>query len=206
MKEHPILFSAPMVQAILDGRKTQTRRAVKPQPTHFNPPGVPRLANPEGSNYVINCPFGVPSDRLWVRETFFAWGRWETRYNAKKGRDEWHFVDMTLESEKQYHYEQSPPPGYKKQKRAGAMPAWWKRPSIFTPRHASRLMLEIESVRVERLRSITVSDAIAEGYDGSIKDPIDPSIKWFANLWDSINGAGAFDINPWVWAISFRRV
>ena len=71
MKERPILFSAPMVRAILAGTKTQTRRVVKPQPTHFNPAGVPRRVNPDGgASAVIACPYGQPGDRLWVRE---AW-------------------------------------------------------------------------------------------------------------------------------------
>lgn len=74
------------------------------------------------------------------------------------------------------------------------------------PRWASRILLEIVSVRVERLQSISVSDAIAEGYDGSNPSPIDPSIKWYANLWETINGPDSWAANPWVWVVEFKVI
>jgi hypothetical protein len=155
-----------------------------------------------------------------VRETFFAWGRWETRYSAKKARDEWHFVDMTLESGKAHQFEA--PHGYEKSKlkQAGAIPTWHKRPSIFMPRVASRITLEITSVRVERLQDISEADALAEGSIGlpeSLYTNVDnlPD-RWdtaalesstfdFAVLWKSINGPGSWEANPWVWVIEFQR-
>ncbi|MEA3128671.1 MAG: hypothetical protein QOF46_466, partial [Paraburkholderia sp.] len=96
MKERPILFSGAMVRALLDGRKGQTRRIVKGfalellRPDNFTPEYV---ALPENDL----SPYGYAGDRLWVKETFVAFGRWETRFNAKKARDEWHFVDVTIE-------------------------------------------------------------------------------------------------------------
>lgn len=167
MKERPILFSAPMVRALLSGAKTQTRRVVKPQPYENGSPE--HFSISELSKF---CHYGQPGDRLWVRETFFGGypGVANTLYRATH---------------------------------ADAAVKW--RPSIFMPRQASRLTLEITGVRVERLTTISVSDAIAEGYDGSVDDPIDPSVKWYSRLWESINGAGSWAANPWVWVIEFRR-
>ena len=153
MRERPILFAGPLITPIMADVKTQTRRALRVQP-----PG--EWAAPGRSA----CPYGVPGDRLWVRETFFAFGRWETRFDAKKGRDAWHFVDMTVECGHGYHYAVGDActivgakgPG-------GATPMWWKRPAIFMPRAASRILLEITDVRVERLQAISEDDAKAEG-------------------------------------------
>ena len=209
-----MIFNGEMVRAILDGRKTQTRRVLKPQPTHFNPVGVPRRVVPTGGpSDVIRCPYGQPGDRLAVRETFYAWGRWETRYSAKKGRDEWHFVDMTMEAGHQYAY---PANGHRiapYRRTAGVTPTWWKRPAIFMPREASRITLEVTSVRVERLQDISEADALAEGVtdDGSLVTDLAGNDRGgafaaFATLWEVINGADSWDDNPWVWAIEFRRL
>jgi hypothetical protein len=185
MKERPMLFSAPMVCALLDGTKTQTRRVVKPllsdrewveqressgfwrcadgEPTCYT--GVWET-NEYAQQFPVLCPQGQPGDCLVVRETFFAWGRWETQFSAKKGRDEWHFVDMTLEAGKSYAYASDGlPAGYAKHHdgRGGITPTWWKRPAIFMPRAASRITLEVTGVRVERLQDISEADAAAEG-------------------------------------------
>lgn len=120
-KEHPILFSGPMIRALLDGSKSQTRRIVKPQPVEgWAPAGYTELhafdkdgeLNPdtvigwgavnEDGDHGYPCPYGQPGHRIWVRETFIAYGRWENRFSAKKARDEWHFVDMTLECDRRY--------------------------------------------------------------------------------------------------------
>jgi hypothetical protein len=238
MKERPILFSAPMVRALLDGSKTQTRRVVKlpPAPDHLGEWRATTIGGPDGgrtaagntvplqgaiwhtrTGKTLCSPYGQPGDRLWVRETHFAFGRWETRYSAKKGRDEWHFVDMTIECEKAYLYEADRPrPQPLAGKRdGGATPKWWKRPAIFMPRAASRIDLEGTSVRVERLQDISQADARAEG-----APPSHPSIdrvsrefgyadfprSWYAQLWEQINGAGSWSANPWVWVVEFKRV
>lgn len=236
MTERPILFSAPMVRAILAGTKTQTRRVVKGAPDDWAPlqpqafwPTVVRrgMEEPGAESYGagnedgdcwVTCPYGQPGDRLWVRETFYAWGRWETRYSAKKGRDEWHFVDMTLESGKAYEYPASggqPQPMGGKRHRGGTTPTWWKRPAIHMPRAASRITLEITGVRVERLQDISEADALAEGIvqlkDGGYGLPAgehyhaaDPR-QSYLSLWEAINGPGSVEANPWVWCVEFAR-
>lgn len=223
-KERPILFSAPMVRALLDGTKTQTRRVVKI--THRTP-GLaaclePSVGAPRPRAAAEVGPYGQPGDRLWVRETYFAWGRWETRYSANKSRDEWHFVDMTLECGKAHLYvADSPRPQPLGGKRIGGVtPTWWKRPAIFMPRGASRIHLEITDARVEHLLSISEADALAEGIqpcrrpfrrarylDAITGEAIHNSAHdAYLALWDAINGAGSSGANPRVWAVSFREL
>jgi hypothetical protein len=168
-----------MVRALLDGTKTQTRRVVKPQPEWTEPAtvwqhgdghsGIGWYASnedyPEEGALHYRCPYGQPGDTLWIKETFFAWGRWETRFSAKKGRDEWHFIDMTDECGKSYLYAAdgvSDTQAFIK-RRGGVSPMYWKRPAIFMPRTASRITQEITGVRVERLQDVTEEDAKAEG-------------------------------------------
>lgn len=237
IKERPILFSGAMVRALLDGSKTQTRRALRDQ---VCAPGIMQMAGP-GYAEIINeygvhipgfsCPYGQPGDRLMVRETFFAYGRWVTRYSEKKRRDEWHFVDMTAECDRAYQYDASGPDLPLTPGRGGALPGWHRRPAIFMPRAASRILLEIVSVRVERLNACGQVDAIAEGavsirnhawdrehfpawrflFDEAVaagaKPPIGPTpLQAYQALWESINGAGSWDANPWVWVVEFKRV
>lgn len=201
MKERPILFSAPMVRAILEDRKTMTRRVAK-------------LANfgTAGERQNVKCPYGQPGDRLWVRETFYAYGRWETLFNQKKGREEWRFVDMTLECGFAYQYAADNPDITLAKGRGVITPGWHKRPAIHMPRRACRSVVEIVSVRVERLRDISETDARAEGV--TLGGPIGhlptyqaaPYAYHYAQLWESINGAGSWDANPWVWVIEFKRI
>jgi hypothetical protein len=246
-----LLFVAPMVRSVLDGSKTKTRRTVKPQPPEIFCNGdvaaitngtqwafsrMPeRMAHPPGREPGILCPYGQPGDLLTVKETFFAWGRWETRFSAKKGRDEWHFVDMTLECGKDYLYAADGPSvtqSFIKRKdrlyRGGVEPMYWKRPAIFMPRVASRITLEIVSVRVERLQDISEADAIAEGCNpaqhllGGDDVAVYEAMQWLEKqsgrsrtnhaiarymvLWESINGAGSWAANPWVWVVEFKRI
>ena len=181
MKERPIIFSGPMVRAILDGRKTQTRRAVKPQPLWVASPGVPFKtmdADPKGT---INCPYGQPGDRLWVRESHYMilqthdGGAGAVEYRAD-------YCDELASGIR------------------------W-RPSIHMPRSASRITLEVVSVRVERLDEISEEDAKAEGYKSqSIMENPDAGRLWFRDLWESINGPGSWAKNPFVWVVEFKRV
>lgn len=206
MKERPILFSGPMVRAILDGRKTQTRRVVKQVPSwqHCGKDimewGLSGCYSDEGTHWLdiqtevddnshteIFCPYGALGDQLWVRET---WGPCAggVVYRADGGT--------------------VCPDGGK-----------WK-PSIFMPRWASRISLEIEAVMVERLNEISEDDAKAEGasYHNSTggigqsgwrhdySDVHADARSSFARLWESINGPGSWELNPWVWVIQFRRV
>lgn len=224
-----------MVRALLDGSKTQTRRVVKPQPDtragmnctrliFKDRKGAPLLDEAleatEPVLYRSLCPYGQPGDQLLVRETFYAWGRWETRFSAKKGRDEWHFVDMTLECGKAYlHDADHPRPQPLAGKRDGGVtPKWVKRPAIFMPRAACRITLEIVSVRVERLQDISEADARAEGITDAgctncgnpepcgCAEPAPDARDAYCYLWKSINGDSSWHANPWVWVVEFKRV
>jgi len=205
-KERPILFSGAMVRAILDGRKTQTRRVVKPQPPAgtrevgiYHYPSDRDCFYPFDGGSIIggwaqHCPYGQPGDRLWVRETWgfnpdFPGVHNQACYRADRG----HEYDGIR----------------------------W-RPSIHMPRTACRLVLEVTGVRVERLQDISYEDAIAEGmFDpGTIEStyPLTGETgeqlgrrlghpqRSFAILWEELNGAGAWAANPWVWVIEFPRI
>ena len=226
MKERPILFSGAMVRAILAGTKSQTRRVVKPQPTkaagthrgyplplmandwawpHPRTSGATTISNrPNGPlGWEIHCPYGQPGDRLWVRETFTTKDRdGEFTYAPFYLADVTDPYGLCLTTEDG--------PRYVEQLR-------WT-PSIHMPRKASRLTLEITGVRVERLQSISEADAIAEGLDfvpdGAAAHGIkglatswsnDPR-KSYRALWESINGPGSWDANPFVWVVEFRRL
>lgn len=242
-----VLFKGPMVLAMLRGDKRQTRRSCKSQPylngyqfdgheilchNDYLPPSAMLMDCRRGGidyttsdleGWTSECPYGQPGDQIWVRETYFAWGRWETRFNAKKGRDEWHFVDMTLDVGKAYAHAVADPlaPTVTDSKRGGVLPGWWRRPAIFMPRAACRLRLRIEDVRIEQLQEISEADAIAEGIDqqqlAESQDRYDTvadhnmvgrptAVSAYRDLWCSINGTGAWDSNPWVWAVSFIQV
>lgn len=188
MTERPILFSGPMVRAILAGRKTQTRRLVKPQPEQ----GIWKCgrsclalgnAPPPPDGYERWCPYGLPGDRLWVRECWRELGSGQ----GADGKIPTYPVPVGYAADRGY----SGP---------------W-RPSIHMPRWASRLTLEVVGVRVERLHDISEADAQAEGCAPMLTHA-DPSAReQFESLWDSINGKRAtWASNPWVWVVTFRRL
>lgn len=191
MRERPILFSGPMVRAILAGTKTQTRRKVNVAKLEATR-GVAgkdswQAGNIEDADYrrmaELWSPYGIPADRLWVRETF--------AYTGQAINDQPGYVFRATDPD------WSTMEGFK-----------WK-PSIYMPWWASRITLEIVSVRVERLQDISGDDCIAEGIDPSDVPGIgsdSSAIKAYAALWESINGAGSWAANPWVWVISFRRL
>lgn len=213
MKARPILFSGEMVRAILDGRKTQTRRVIKPQPSGM-------LEWVKSKIYVAcssdssfrramrpHCPYGKVGDVLWVRETFCKLS------HGSNADDNHHDIKFRADSE---------------------INVKWK-PSIFMPKKLSRITLEITDIRVERLQDISEDDAMDEGVDffksgdsfeGDLsyyfKDYLckgievdddgeiihynntfeDDSISSFQSLWQSINGN--WDDNPWVWVVEFK--
>lgn len=200
MTERPILFSAPMVRALLAGTKTQTRRVCKPA---ANLSAVVEVPDPLERGQVYNgshfgdedgevqfaCPYGQPGDRLWVRETF--------GFSGSGYIPDIHFRATNPE--------------------APILGRWY--PSIHMRRIDSRITLEITSVRVERLQEISIEDAKAEGAWGpddsivqKVADYFGTDIfsanprKAFQMLWESINGPDSWAANPWVWAIEFRRV
>lgn len=235
MISRAILFQRAMVRALLSGSKTQTRRICKPaadlsavvgiqDPRDFGqrPLEIPTSGwfGDEEGDVQFACPYGKPGDQLWVRETYFAFGRWETRFSAKKKRDEWHFVDMTLECGHAYCYAESGshPLPMRGGRDAGVTPGWWKRPAIFMPRSASRITLEITDERVEQLQDISEVDARAEGIaDGGCTNcgnpepcgcvaPSPDARDAYCNLWGQINGPDSWSANPWVWVVEFKRM
>lgn len=208
-KERPILFSGPMVRAILEGRKTQTRRIVKPQPRAEMRP-VFELASGKPQK---DSPYGKPGDRLWVRET------WGVYHSVKSWTDcgyeyDGDFIKGPLQGKTYSRTNTSDREGvnefvvYRADGVTEDGDTW--RPSIHMPRWASRITLEVVSVRVERLQDISNDDAIAEGIDTVWRGDNGPhefdQVPHFRTLWESINGPGSWDANPWVWCISFNRI
>ena len=188
IKERPILFSAEMVRAILGGRKTQTRRVGKPvrHPDLGNMYDIGALALEHEPRHVIEraCPYGRPGDRLWVREA------WSTHSCFDR-------MSPSALTARSIHYWAD-----------GEIVTGKRRSSIHMPRWASRILLEVVSVRVERLGAISKADCIAEGCAGGhgaipgyayAATPI----EHYRALWDSINGTGSWDKSPWVWAVEF---
>ena len=220
--ERPILMSAPMVRAILAGMKTQTRRAIRKQFSTEAEPAEVSATSPEGWQILghsglwwddsgaciddaIRCPYGRPGDRLWVRET------WQHSNFPLGPYDE----SCTVFYRADYLDDPHGPDGEKSNE--GKYRKWV--PSIHMFRSASRILLEITAVRVERLQDISEADAISEGCYKSPRFP--QSGLWTADdrsftgsgpigcyrwLWESINGPGSWDANPWVWVIEFRSV
>jgi hypothetical protein len=212
LRERPILFSGPMVRALLDGSKTQTRRALRVQPpasvrefcTFHNPKGD-GLAHfgfdpveRELQDWFAVCPYGQTGDRLWVRENFDPIYPQDPSYNGGKPIE--------------YDYRATYTHGDRLGDLVG-VPKKWK-PSIHMPRWASRITLEITGVRVERLQDISEADAKAEGIEqddyGYWLGPSLPShntpTEAFRDLWVSINGTGSWHANTWVWVVDFRRI
>lgn len=214
MKERPILFSGPMVRAILDGRKTQTRRIMKPQPTYdgfwwshkgYSCGGEKQFR--DGLPLFAGCPYGAVGDRLWVREACCSDG-WSVHYLADNDHRE--FGETRYDDVIKLHHYSG---GFSRQV-----------PSIHMPRWASRITLETTGVRVERLNEISESDAIAEGIE-SKPQPYGKELDWkyygwleklnqwstcpirsYESLWNSINGPESWAANPFVWVIEFKRI
>lgn len=216
MKERPILFSTPMVRAILEGHKTQTRREIK----HFGNlyhidkllcdwycSGDPYIQDgqwfwelqtdvDDSKHFPLKCPYGQPGDILWVRETW-AHNPWSYLGGCK------YVYRSDYESFPKCEIGTTYP----------AIDKW--RPSIFMPKEACRLFLEVTDVRAERLQDISEKDAIAEGIEKNknevYKDYLSGefyrhSKQSFLTLWTSINGKGSWESNPFVWVIAFKRI
>ncbi|WP_121497089.1 hypothetical protein [Pseudomonas aeruginosa] len=215
MKERPILFNDQMVRAILEGRKTVTRRVVKPAPVgdlKWNQRSMNTgiVHNWTDDLRMYECPYGQPGGQLWVRETwqYADWteeGEPYIRYQADGARvlHEDFPIEWAPRIEREW-VELSDPANYAIDGRA-ADRRW--RPSIHIPRWASRILLEITDVRVERLQDITPNQCIAEGAWREKDKELgrgQEAIAAFADLWRSTGGD--WDANPWVWCVSFRRV
>ncbi|MGP2911158.1 hypothetical protein ACTVKE_14735 [Serratia marcescens] len=209
MKERPVILNSEMVRAILDGRKTQTRRVIAVQP-ESNQFGLLRISdstkhsdigkyhwaesNATGTHQrsaLFSCPFGQVGDRLWVRETFMDLTG--TGIEATTGKFEG------------FAYRADTPAGsYGDEVRKEYGLKW--APSLHMPRKACRILLEITAVRVERLNDISDGDAISEGCSISDMKSGDCVADVFARLWSSIYGVDSWNANPWVWVIEFRRM
>lgn len=194
MKESQILFSAPMVRALLAGTKTQTRRQVafpRTRPSfvvldhgqgwwpYQSDDGESELCD-DGMEHPYVSPYGKPGDRLWVREAWKA----HSMFDHLPPRDIpesriWYMADDGYKAESRYRH------------------------ARFMPRWASRILLEVTAVRVEQLQDISESDAMAEG---CYTDPACPAYDAYRSLWEQINGPGSWDANPWVWVVEFKRV
>ena len=195
MSDHPIIFSGPMVRAILDGRKTQTRRVVKPQPYQIETSWLRPVPGEWWKHLRPRLPYGIPGDRLWVRET------WAEYVDVESGvHDDERFCYRATDKM--------------------MLPVKW-RPSIHMPRWASRITLEVTGVRVERLQEISEADARVEGV-GRDTNPCDhvrqscadigclgPTHRAsFCELWDTLNAKRGYswESNPWVWVVEFKLV
>jgi hypothetical protein len=257
LKQRPILFSTPMVQAILEGRKTVTRRTsgldyinslgdkvtfamCEMGENMTYTPQCPSglhvfFGNEETDDWwqPIKCPYGNVGDVLWIREEHYRFGHWEPvpGVRTKQGRQKWAFVPDTDE----VLYFDNPPSEFRKGRhhKDPATPAWHKRLARFMPKDLYRTYLQITEIKVERLQEISEEDAKAEGITCLSKDggttykygipdadglPGNDDSGWhwsewevnpkeaFKKLWESINGTGSWNANPWVWAISLERI
>ncbi|HCF8138637.1 TPA: hypothetical protein NIU90_000451 [Klebsiella oxytoca] len=226
MKERGMIFNAEMVRAILDGRKTQTRRIVKLQPDED---GLAKVTNGpwvDTSERNYRCPFGDVGDRIWVRETFqgplFDYEQMEAYLEDSSRFEKPEFCQYAADGGHRPEYQDA---------EDNLRHGW--RPSIHMPRWASRILLEITNVRVERLNAISEEDAQREGVHTEVWDQTVVARNYaardeffqfwsedmphyvemnqlygssFGSLWESIYGAENWLANPWVWVIEFKRV
>jgi len=212
VKERPILFSAPMVRAILAGAKTVTRRIVSERSPHWivgeRNDGVTWLmiardsvrgaTNLDDDWLPMPCPYGDAGDRLRVRETWRTVERKPDMVDGILFRADDAFVPIENTRAAADRWIDAHDNGKHSDR--------W-RPSIFLPTWASRIHLEVTDVRIERLHAIDEHDAFAEGVSGWVLDPrCETARDGFRVLWDEINGAGAWKENPWVWRVGFRRL
>jgi hypothetical protein len=231
MADRPIIFSAPMIRALLAGRKTQTRRILKPQPRPFECEGrsywsaVPGIG---GRIFVSDADLLAAhrwcvGDRLWVKETWQTGSGFDGPQIAFRATGDCHDIEAWDGEDEgagpSFNYERCPGAKWHTwlpDLLSGAAGIW--RPSLFMPRWASRLTLLVTNVRGERLQDISEADAVAEGIEPEAK-PIEgttyfrnyeaargdhlPARASFASLWSSINGPESWQANPWVVAVTF---
>ncbi len=203
IKERPILFSPPMVRAILGGRKSQTRRVIGLEKAwHDSPAEITEWREQNGLWFGLNgwntvanckCPYGKPGERLWVREPWHLAAEFDAWKGSQFGPDA---IDVGYSS-----------PG------DALLDAGRKRHARFMPRWAARITLEITGIRAERLHGISESDAQAEGAMVQLcslhSEP--DAMKFqhrngFINLWETLHGEGSWSLDPWVWVVEFKRL
>ena len=235
MSENPILFSAEMVRAILDGKKTQTRRTRGLEDVNIAS-DLWKLFKIGELGYMTKkryqgrfgayfhseeieertlaicpavCPYGQPDDLLWVRETHYRFGHWVKNGFTATGKQRYKFIPETQEV---LFYDN--PPEKLANGKSKDIHGWYKRPSIFMPKWATRIWLRVKSVRVERVQDIAPEDCVSEG----IGELASKKNKYgftpagaryvFGQLWNSINEKRGYgwDANPWVWVVEFEKV
>lgn len=231
IKERPILYSTPMAQAKVERRKTHTRRILKEQPDNdcyyqmelgFLESTYGVLINYNGGDNdpFVPCPYGKPGDILWGKEQHYDYGHWHyTGETTKTGKRKKEFTSLVDSSQIRF-YEN--PPDVTLSNKTLSMPGWFKRNSLFMPYRYARIYDRITEIRVERLQDISEEDAIAEGIDIFLQCRTDDNLCFFypdrdiplsgidngclsvdvyKSLWESINGPGSWDLNPFCWVI-----
>jgi len=225
-KERPILFTSEMVRAVLEGRKTQTRRVCKDQTAT----GYEWLENCEmypstlgetytgwakncGHSFLLptKCPYGGVGDRLWVRETHYRYGKWVKNGISKTGRQKWRFKGSLTK----IRYIDEGVRG-RIRKNIYRKEGWYKRPSIFMPKWAARIWLEITNIRVEKLQNMRFSDWLADFCPNTNQQ--NKALQTFIGMqnqkemsqefWDTINAKHGYswESNPYVWVIEFKQI
>lgn len=201
MKERPILFSIPMVRALRAGKKWQTRRAVRLwQGNDADKAGYLRYDETTAQWFqygaggvwcAVKCPFGVRGDRLWVRET---WTIEDCGAHVSVKAEAW---PTGFPMGRVQYVADDPNAHY-----------WNKRPAIFMPRWACRMVLEVVDTRIERLHACSPEDAMAEGvgWNRPAGEKVENPVACYEAIWEAINGVGTWANNPWVWVIDFRRI
>jgi len=229
MKEHPIIFSAPEVRAILDGRKTQMRRVVKPQPLHDGG-RTPRVHYDADDNIIaigdslrrINCPYG-PGDRIWVRET---WMPFDTKGSAGIGPK----VEIGYKATNDIRPDGVSPLDFGASMIFDCTDVEWEKfrdiiekmdvegdtwfSPVSMPRWVSRITLGVTRVSVDRLQDISPADCYEEGIESVFPEIQKRGLvgsqlagpNAYRELWESNNGPGSWAANPWVWVIEFKRI
>jgi hypothetical protein len=189
MKEHAVILGSEMVRAILEGRKTQTRRVIKPQPSEGDLVGFSFFSGDDAiemRNYplrqsrIVKCPYGQPGDRLWVKETWNLTAQGKPYYRAA----------YTSDAEKEMMHHRIAP---------------WKS-ARFMPRIFSRITLEVVRIRVERVQEISTKDCVAEGMTWDGPCGLNVALEKYMDLWDKLNAKRGYgwEVNPWVWVIEFK--
>lgn len=221
MKERQILMSAPMVRAILAGTKTQTRRIVKPARDPnigcWMTPGEIALDWDTVQEHI--SPYGQPGDRLRVKEAAWMWCERRPNGTTKTGRQKWLYVPMRAAGIWYAADHRTKPNISVVSPDTGNEWGWRLKIGRFLPSWASRITLEVTGVRVERLQDISIEDCKSEGAWGPDESIVEKVAQHFgidflaANpylayrmLWESINGPGSWEANPWVWVVEFKRI
>jgi hypothetical protein len=207
-----------MVRAILDGRKVQTRRVVKLDSETYpyvTDTGIAQHPwTPEAIKREVRCPYGVPGDRLYVKEATWIWCERQPNGTTKTGRPKWHYVPVpNTPAVYCADHPAKPEWGHPIETRSGNVQMWKYKTARFMPRWASRITLELTDVRVARVQEISEEDARAEGVqpcNAGVDEsgPVKTYRTGFVRIWQEINASRGYDwqANPWVWALTFRRV